>query len=312
MGIALIVPDVNFADANLGVVTLTPNGISISRLDIAGPDSIVGLSGQYMAKYTPLNTYQRGVVWSIEDGGQYASIDSETGVVTVLQGASASNVTIKVTSSDNSSVFATKEIVVTYESGAVDYLSYIKVTPGCYVDTGLQPFEGMKVHAIGTKGAIAGVGAFWGTRGANNARYTFYWTTSAVNLVSPTASNILTLGWGTGFDNTLFEVSVEATTVKSKLLSEANWTTWKGTYSGAPQAIGYNMFLFCENDNGTPLVNTITSESALRQFTVYDNADNVVLDLRAVLVGNTPMFRDEVSGNLYPIEGTGTVSYERL
>lgn len=115
MGIALIVPDISFAGANLGQVTLQGN-VPITGLDIFGPDSVVGAvaAATYLPEYTPANTTQRGVSWSIQSGSAYASINSASGALSVLQGAAAASVTIRVTSTTNSSIYADKTISVTY------------------------------------------------------------------------------------------------------------------------------------------------------------------------------------------------------
>lgn len=117
MGIALIVPDISFAGANLGKVTLQ-GVVPLTGLAISGPDSVSGAgnAATYLPVFTPANTTQRGVTWSIVSGGTYASINSASGVLSVLQGASANSVTIRVTSTANASIFAEKTIAVTYSA----------------------------------------------------------------------------------------------------------------------------------------------------------------------------------------------------
>ena len=114
MGLAIIIPGVNFSDANLGTVTLVEE-IPLESLAITG-DSAVTNSAIFAASYTPLNTTERGVAWSVVNGSSYATINSSTGELTALPGANASSVTIRVTSTDNPSVYADKNIVVTSTS----------------------------------------------------------------------------------------------------------------------------------------------------------------------------------------------------
>lgn len=112
MGIALIVPGVNFSDANLGKVTLQEI-IPLTSLSIVGSDEIYAAK-TYTVAYAPANTTQRGIVWSIVSGGTYATIDSSTGVLTPVEGATDASVTIRATSSENSSIYAEKTVTVSY------------------------------------------------------------------------------------------------------------------------------------------------------------------------------------------------------
>lgn len=119
MGIAIIAKGADFSNKNIGTVT----GVTIvelSSLSIAGPDTVVG-SAQFEAVYSPSNTTQRGVTWSIKSGSQYASIDSNTGLVTALVGANSSSVTIKVTSNVKPSVTVEKTIAVTALRAPMDF-----------------------------------------------------------------------------------------------------------------------------------------------------------------------------------------------
>lgn len=118
MGKAIIIPDVSFATSNLGRVTLT-NEIPLQALSITAPPSFTGTTLQLLAEYFPLNTTQRGVTWSIISGGQYATINANTGVLTVLSDANSDNVTIKVASNDATGIETTKTIEVTYSAGGV-------------------------------------------------------------------------------------------------------------------------------------------------------------------------------------------------
>ena len=119
MGIAIIAKGADFSENNIG--TVTPSTVvNLLSLSISGPSSIEGKTAQFSAVYTPSNTTQKGVVWSIESGGTYATIDASTGQLTVLSGADGDDVVIKATSSKNASIYATKTVNVTYQS-AYDY-----------------------------------------------------------------------------------------------------------------------------------------------------------------------------------------------
>ena len=112
MGIAIIVKYADFSSNNIGKVTPT-NIVELVSLSIVGPDSVVG-DAHFEAAYSPKDTTQRGVTWSIESGSQYASIDPNTGILTALQGANINDVTIKVTSKVDASISAQKTVSVTF------------------------------------------------------------------------------------------------------------------------------------------------------------------------------------------------------
>lgn len=111
-GIAIKIIGANYSASGLGKVTLKGAAIPVTAIAISGSNTITN-SGQYAAVLTPSNTTQTRVVWSITSGGSYASID-QNGLITAKAGASNSSVTIKCTSADNSSIYGTKTIRVTY------------------------------------------------------------------------------------------------------------------------------------------------------------------------------------------------------
>lgn len=100
-------------------VTYVATPIYPTALTISGSATISGQSSQYTVGYTPSNTNQQGVLWSIVSGGTYASIDANTGLLTILSGASASTVVIKATSTTDTNISATKSLTVTYELAQV-------------------------------------------------------------------------------------------------------------------------------------------------------------------------------------------------
>lgn len=114
MGKAIILEDCDFSQLNLGQVTFVDD-TELQSLDISGESSAIGEEKQYEVVYNPSYTTQRRVVWSIESGSQYATID-QNGLLTILQGADNDNVTIKVESLDVPTIFATKMINVTYQT----------------------------------------------------------------------------------------------------------------------------------------------------------------------------------------------------
>ena len=94
--------------------------IDITGLGILGPSTVndVSNTAQFQVTYSPSNTTQRGIIWSVVSGSDYASID-EKGQLTVKGGANGSTVKIRATSKDNSSVYAEKSVTVTYKIASV-------------------------------------------------------------------------------------------------------------------------------------------------------------------------------------------------
>lgn len=124
-GIAFILTGCDFSAKNLGKVTFLEDA-NLTGLTISGEDTVNGLTSTYSVGYLPANTSQRGVTWSVVTGGAYATIDTNTGVLTVLSGANASAVTIKATSTIDNTIIATKSITVTY-ANTVDILTSISI-----------------------------------------------------------------------------------------------------------------------------------------------------------------------------------------
>lgn len=122
----------------------------VTAISIIGAESVTD-SGTYSVTYTPSNTPQTGVTWSIISGSEYAEISSD-GVLTAKDGASNSSVTIKATSTHNSSVSATKVVSVTksQEGGSDEPV------------TGIYPIHFVD-GTINTSGALASYNNFAST-----------------------------------------------------------------------------------------------------------------------------------------------------
>lgn len=120
------------ADREVGSVTFkwhyaNPNNTVIDKAEVALTGLTVtgeatvssdGNTAQYGVIYSPSNTTQRGVTWSVVSGADYASID-QNGLLTVKAGADGSAVRIRATGRDNTSVYAEKSLTVTYKAAAV-------------------------------------------------------------------------------------------------------------------------------------------------------------------------------------------------
>lgn len=143
MGFALIIPNIDFSSANIGRVTPAED-VPLVSLSISGLDSVIGAddAATYLAVYNPANTNQRAVSWSISSGGTYATIDASTGALTILSGAIAAAVTIRVQSLANPLIFAEKNITVTYSASTEP------------VHTGAAYFMPLKTDSTPTEGSL--------------------------------------------------------------------------------------------------------------------------------------------------------------
>lgn len=112
MGIAIIVPEVRFTDANLGQVTLKNKQV-LKSLTIK-EDSVAGTTTQLTVKYEPIVTDETGVTWSIVSGDQYATIDEVTGNLSISTSANNSVVEVKAISTVRPEISTIKSIYVTY------------------------------------------------------------------------------------------------------------------------------------------------------------------------------------------------------
>lgn len=120
MGISIIVKGADFSNKNIGQVTPS-SVVNLLGLSISGPSTVEGDEADFSVAYIPSNTTQRGVVWNIESGSSYASIDASTGKLTILSGADGDDVVIKATSSYDNTIFATKTVNVTYIANYYHY-----------------------------------------------------------------------------------------------------------------------------------------------------------------------------------------------
>lgn len=121
MGIAFLVPRASFRNSFLGQVT--PGATEpIMGLAIDGPSTVLN-RGKFYPLFIPTFTSQRAVTWSIESGNEYATISSD-GTLSVSPAATADQeVTIKCTSTANSSIYAIKTISV--KSITIEFYDYL-------------------------------------------------------------------------------------------------------------------------------------------------------------------------------------------
>lgn len=91
-------------------------------LGIEGPAEIGGgaASAAYAPVFTPPDATDTLVVWSVESGSQYASMDPDTGVLTARPGAFGSHVVIRAELAGRPEIFATKTVKVSFPSHYAD------------------------------------------------------------------------------------------------------------------------------------------------------------------------------------------------
>lgn len=133
MGKAIIINDVNFASAGIGVVTPSE---SVDLISITLSEGTrVGNNINIDVEFNPNNATYRGLEWSILSGSEYATINN--GVLTILEGADDDSVTIKAISSHDSTIYDTLTLDVTYDDSAQEYDGLV-FDGASGVDTGIS------------------------------------------------------------------------------------------------------------------------------------------------------------------------------
>lgn len=130
MGLAIIVPNISFADANLGKVTVSESlGSDLQSIQIVCNDMITGSTRAAMlsVSYTPTNTNQRGISWEIISGSEYAYIDQQ-GYLNILPNANNNAIQVKATSTKNSTIYALKNLTVSYKNEGDEYIYFMPLT----------------------------------------------------------------------------------------------------------------------------------------------------------------------------------------
>ena len=108
----------HYADPNNTVIDKVD--IDITGLGILGPSTVndVSNTAQFQVTYSPSNTTQRSITWSVVSGSDYASIDGN-GKLTVKSNAKGNVVKVRATSTDKPNIYAEKSVNVTYFSAEV-------------------------------------------------------------------------------------------------------------------------------------------------------------------------------------------------
>lgn len=303
MGVAIIVPGVSFADANLGKVNISGD-VPVQALRIVAEDSYFGTSAQLSVSYIPVATTQREVTWSIEEGSEFANI-SNTGLLVIKDGAKASQVRVKVTSANNTNIYATKQLSVTYKGGDIpvgaalmnDGNSYLKATEFC----GSQPF--------GPGGGIFEI-EFAVTAQSSKQRSIFGASTSQymTHLLSVKDSLNLRIDDCGSATNPLFTYQIDSKIIYRR---EASSITIKmgdteRTYTAGLRSINSDFALFA--------IYTATSYNNVSEYIKIFSAKYIgptgetAFDLVPSLNNGVPTMYDKVSGqHLTPMNGSFSI-----
>lgn len=169
MGVAIIIPNIRFEN-EYGKVTLTGD-TRLKSLQILAENSYTAPSVQLRVRFNPLDTTHRGIIWSVTEGGEYATID-QNGLLTVDSSASNAQVTVKAASADNLGIYATKTITVTYDA-PVTILEKVSIVGAPTLNTGIHltgdDSVEMKYKATGLAGHA---GVLWGSLDEYSEAYT--------------------------------------------------------------------------------------------------------------------------------------------
>lgn len=117
-GIAITIPNANFGNAFGNTITDLVD-TPVTKISIFANDYLIGTQYQLSALYEPTKTNQRGVLWTIVSGSEYAAIDSTSGILTIFETANSTPVVVRATSTWDASVFDTKQITLTYKRAAI-------------------------------------------------------------------------------------------------------------------------------------------------------------------------------------------------
>ena len=302
MGTAIIIPGISFADSDMGKVTISTER-PLEGLAIFGPDTVYNESdqAQYFIKYFPAGTTERGISWSIDSGSQYATINSSTGVLTVLTGAEDDTVVIKATSTENPSIFTYKEITVTnYVPHTIVPLAYIAADGGKYIDTGVSTAADVLVSA---DFKIPNIGInnttdrqfVYSDLGGCDISYSKRWNQFTINYIGAETKYVASF-----FDRGLSASSVAGSTLYNKTSSQYVTMTSASILTGTYGRI----YLF----------SNLNSSQTYKKVMIYgfdvSRSGTSILTLSPVLYDGVPCFYDSVSDAYRQFSGdSGNIWY---
>lgn len=302
MGVAIIIPGVVFTE-NLGKVTLGGGGgdvdVEVESISISGSATVNTSSNKatYSVAYTPTNTTQKGVTWSLESGGEYATIDS-MGTLTVKGSGS---VTIKAVSKYNEAVTAKKVVSVVFnevqEGNEYTELEYVGTKGGNYLQTNTIMENGQKI-ILKAKLPIA-----------NNQ------STVARQFILHDGSNC---SMGNTYKDKIFSVTLPFRSARTTAVVNGVVEFTISAYS-CDFTVGGSAATITPSDikksSTTPVMLFSNNNSSFihERVDMYsfrlEKDGAAVIELKPVLKDGVPCFRDTVSGKFLYITGSNSIYY---
>ena len=302
MGVAIIIPGVVFTE-NLGKVTLDGGGgdvtVEVEAIAISGSATVNTSSNKatYSVAYTPANTTQKGVTWSLESGGEYATIDS-MGTLTVKGSGS---VTIKAVSKHNAAVTAKKVVSVVFnevhESDEYTELEYVGTKGSNYLQTNTIMKNGQKIIL---KAKLPT---------ANNQ------STAARQFILHDGSNC---SMGNTYKDKIFSATLPFRSARTAAVVNGVVEFTISAYScdftvdGSATTITPSDI---KKSSTTPVMLFSNNNSSFihERVDMYsfrlEKDGSAIIDLKPVLKGGVPCFRDSVSGKFLYITGSSSIYY---
>lgn len=310
MGLAIIIPSISFEDANLGKVTIGGN-VPIKNLYINIEDSYTGTLVNLKCSYSPVNTTQRNVVWSIESGSEYASINGS--VLQILSNANNSSVVIKCTSVENPNINTSKIVKLTYfNKEGSNYVLYdwLKTDSNnaSYVNIG-KLGRNDKLTIIGKTldfQPISAPSAIFGVSDANiNWIYNIFFShnnnTKLGNNNSEYTANIYS-------QNLEFSIIIDIATGKIEIGNNTGSVSINDSMFVNNETVN-DCFVFAANKNGEPISYMNSVLYALKEFKIERN-NQVIHDFKPALYENKKGLFDIVTNQFKPNLGTGNFILE--
>ncbi len=141
-GIAILVEGADFSQDNVGQVTFVRETVEVMGIAITGSPTVGEYEVTLGLEYTPENTTQKGVTWSVESGN--ATI-SQNGCVTVQQ-IGETDVVVKAVSIYDLSVFASKTL---HFSTTFEWIpGFYNSTSGAYRNDVGQTSNGWRYYTL--------------------------------------------------------------------------------------------------------------------------------------------------------------------
>lgn len=306
MGVAIIIPGVVFTE-NLGKVTLVDGGgsgggdvdVKVESIAISGLATVNTSSNKatYSVAYTPTNTTQKGVTWSLESGEEYATIDS-LGTLTVKGSGS---VTIKAVSKYNVAVTTKKVVSVVFnevhESDEYTELEYVGTKGGNYLQTNTIMENGQKI-ILKAKLPIA-------NNQSTVARQFILHDGKSCSMGNTYKENLFaaTLPFRAARTSAIVNGLVEFTISQysCEFTVDGSAVTITPDITRTPSTTPVMLF----SNNNSSFVHERVDMYSFR----LEKDGSAVIELKPVLKKGVPCFRDTVSGKFLYITGSNSIYY---